>query len=246
MSTDTGAAEPGAGSSSGPGAAQKALGGGLDKIGPGSKKFSTPLGKAPLIPVSLILIGAYIAWFAVHFWESDVKWPSDPIKSLATGKGLPATSANNASYESEIGAIFTNADNPTGASSSAGGGTTPGAAGAAAPVSGAYSHAQLEALWKSSGGDPATANKAAAIAQAESSGNPAVTSGNPDGGTNVGLWQLDTPGGKGAGHTIAELQDPATNARVAIMGSANGSNWSAWATAVGSNPAYLIYMASSQ
>jgi hypothetical protein len=46
---------------------------------------------------------------------------------------------------------------------------------------------------------------------------------------NVGLWQLDTKG-KGAGHSVAELQDPATNARLAVLGSANGTDWSAWAT----------------
>lgn len=33
---------------------------------------------------------------------------------------------------------------------------------------------------------------AVAIAQAESSGEPDALSKNPDGGTNVGLWQIDT------------------------------------------------------
>jgi len=68
---------------------------------------------------------------------------------------------------------------------------------------------------------------AAAVAMQESSGRTGVTSPNPDGGTNVGLWQLDTKG-VGAGHTVEQLQDPATNARITIMGSANGTNWSHW------------------
>jgi hypothetical protein len=106
------------------------------------------------------------------------------------------------------------------------GGTT----GTPPTVKGAYTHSELMALWIAAGGNPAAANNAACHAIQESSGNPGVTSRNPDGGTNVGLWQLDTPGGKGAGYSIAQLQNPVTNARVAVKGSSNGSDWSAWAT----------------
>jgi len=97
------------------------------------------------------------------------------------------------------------------------------------PSLGTYNHAQLEQLWTGNGGDPSTANVAAAVAMAESGGRAGVTSSNPDGGVNVGLWQLDTRG-KGAGYTVAQLQNPQTNARLAVMGSANGTDWSAWAT----------------
>lgn len=93
-----------------------------------------------------------------------------------------------------------------------------------------YSFAQLEGIWIQNGGSSTEAPIAAAIALAESSGNPASTSSNPDGGTNVGLWQLDTPGGVGAGYSVTQLQDPNTNAKVAIKGSSNGTNWNAWAT----------------
>jgi len=110
-----------------------------------------------------------------------------------------------------------------------GGGQVSAGGGGGGPVSGAYSHAQLEQLWNANGGQPAAANVAAAVALAESSGRAAVTSPNPDGGVNVGLWQLDTRG-KGAGHSVAQLQDPATNARLTVLGSANGTDWSAWAT----------------
>lgn len=90
-------------------------------------------------------------------------------------------------------------------------------------------YAQLEGLWINNGGNKAVAPLAAAIAMAESSGRTDVTSANPDGGVNVGLWQLDTKG-KGAGHTVAALQDPATNAAVTVEGSKDGTDWSAWAT----------------
>lgn len=92
-----------------------------------------------------------------------------------------------------------------------------------------WSHSALMGLWVSAGGMPSQANNAACHAIQESSGNPSVTSGNPDGGVNVGLWQLDTRG-KGAGYTIAQLQNPWTNARVAVKGSNGGRDWSAWAT----------------
>jgi hypothetical protein len=208
----------------------------------------TPLGNAPLIPVTMMLVGGYLAWFAVHYWESDVAWPTDPIKSLATGKGLPAKTASQASYETTVDALFTTGG--SGGSSSGSGGSTAPPVGTGSnptvPSGSILNHAQLEALWISCGGDPKEANKAAAIAQAESGGNVlGPPSPNPDGGTNSGLWQLDTPGGKGAGHTVAQLQNPVTNCQVAIMGSTNGSNWSAWATAVsmhGQPPAYLSHM----
>jgi len=95
---------------------------------------------------------------------------------------------------------------------------------------GAYGSGALQSLWIIAGGSPAKAGVAACIAQHESGGDAGVTSANPDGGTNVGLWQLDTKG-KGAGYTVAQLQHPLTNARVAVAGSSDGTDWSAWATA---------------
>jgi Lysozyme like domain len=92
-----------------------------------------------------------------------------------------------------------------------------------------FTYAQLEGLWIQNGGNPATAPIAAAIAMAESTGRSWVTSANPDGGTNVGPWQLDTKG-VGSGYSVAQLQDPNTNAAVAVKGSDNGTNWSDWAT----------------
>lgn len=46
-------------------------------------------GGSPIVPVTILGIGAYLAWFGVHYWMSDVKWPSDPIKAVLTGKPIP-------------------------------------------------------------------------------------------------------------------------------------------------------------
>lgn len=92
-----------------------------------------------------------------------------------------------------------------------------------------YTAGQLQLLWTQNGGAADQAQNAACHAIQESSGNPRATSANPDGGTNVGLWQLDTKG-KGAGYTVAELMNPGTNARLTVLGTRNGTDWSAWAT----------------
>ena len=105
-----------------------------------------------------------------------------------------------------------------------------------------YTYAQLEQLWIDNGGSAATAPIAAAIAEAESSGNSAASSPNPDGGVNIGLWQLDT-NGKGAGLTAAQLQDPTVNAAAAVTGSKGGTDWSAWETYV--NGAYTRFLSNS-
>lgn len=46
---------------------------------------------APVIPVLLIALGGYFAWFGVHYFRQDEKWPSDPIKAALQGKGIPAS-----------------------------------------------------------------------------------------------------------------------------------------------------------
>jgi hypothetical protein len=102
-----------------------------------------------------------------------------------------------------------------------------------------YTYAQLEQLWINNGGSAATAPLAAAIAEAESSGNSTASSPNPDGGSNIGLWQLDT-NGKGSGLTVAQLQDPTVNAAAAVTGSKGGTDWSAWETYV--NGAYIRFL----
>jgi hypothetical protein len=97
-------------------------------------------------------------------------------------------------------------------------------------VQATYTNSQLQSLWIANGGDPGKASVAACIGMHESSGRASATSSNPDGGTNVGIWQLDTKG-VGSGHTVAQLSDPNTNAKLAIVGSKNGTDWRDWSTA---------------
>ena len=89
------------------------------------------------------------------------------------------------------------------------------------------SSSALQKLWTDNGGPQDTAAFAAAIAQAESGGSATVTSSNPDGGVNVGVFQLDTKG-VGAGYTVAQLQDANLNAQITIMATNGGTNWSEW------------------
>lgn len=106
-------------------------------------------------------------------------------------------------------------------------GVVPGQVGA--PAKGVYSESQIRALWLLAGGTSNSAANAVCHALQESSGRASVVSNNPDGGQNVGLWQLDTRG-VGSGHSVAELQNPLTNARITVKATNDGQNWSAWAT----------------
>lgn len=91
-----------------------------------------------------------------------------------------------------------------------------------------FSMTQIVALWIKAGGPLSTAPQAVARAWSESSGRADVTSSNPDGGTNVGLWQLDTRG-VGSGHSVAELQSPLTNAQITVRATRGGRDWGQWA-----------------
>jgi hypothetical protein len=94
--------------------------------------------------------------------------------------------------------------------------------------SSALTNAEIIALWIYEGGSINTAGVALARALSESSGQPNATSSNPDGGTNVGLYQLDTKG-VGAGHSEAELANPYTNTRITVAATNGGTDWAEWA-----------------
>lgn len=191
-------------------------------------------GRVPVIPVLILGAGVYLAWFGVHYFKSDVEWPTDPVKAVLQGKPLPSAAGTPTQTQSEITSSITATEN----TQTSAGSTGPGAAGTAPSVSGNYDTNSLGTLWTSQGGSGQTAFEAANVAMAESSGNPDATSSNPDGGTNVGLWQLDTKG-VGEGYTVAQLQDPATNCRITVMATANGTNWSQWADSVVVNGVYV-------
>lgn len=137
------------------------------------------------------------------------------IKALISGKS-PAGQAQAAPVSSSVSGAATTA--------SAAGGTAAGPR-----AGGTYSKAQLGALWLQAGGSQSSQANAVCHAMQESGGRASVTSSNPDGGINVGLWQLDTKG-VGSGHTVAELQDPLTNARITVAATRDGADWAQWAT----------------
>ena len=69
------------------------------------------LGPVPIIPIIYILTGAYLAWFGVKYFRSDVTWPSDPVKAVLQGKPIPASGAVTTSAQ-----ILAQAGAPTGGS----------------------------------------------------------------------------------------------------------------------------------
>ena len=74
--------------------------------------------QAPVLPLLILGFGAYLMWFAVRYWRQDLKWPSDPVKSVLQGKGLPSTSAVT-SESAQLTAFVTQDTAAVGASSAA-------------------------------------------------------------------------------------------------------------------------------
>lgn len=68
-----------------------------------AQTIRTPAGAAPVIPLAILGIGLYLTWFGVHYWRSDQKYPTSPLKDVLQGKPLPAASPP-ASYSSRIAA----------------------------------------------------------------------------------------------------------------------------------------------
>lgn len=95
---------------------------------PGSKALAKArkVTDSPILPFALLGIGAYFMWFGVHYWRSDVRWPTDPIKALLTGKPVPAGGIVGDAKADAVAGLF--------AASPAGGivGTGAGVAGLAA------------------------------------------------------------------------------------------------------------------
>lgn len=99
-----------------------------------------------------------------------------------------------------------------------------------------YTLAQLESLAMSAGFSATDAVTAAAVALAESSGNPAAVG---DGGNSIGLWQIYLPAHPE--FSGEDLTDPQTNANAAFsVWQAAGGSFSPWTT-YGSG-AYLTYV----
>lgn len=88
-----------------------------------------------------------------------------------------------------------------------------------------YTFQELERLWTQAGGDPKYAPMAAAVAMAESGGNPNATNKNSNGSIDRGLWQINSV------HGSQSTYNSLANARGAIAISNNGTNWKPWCTA---------------
>jgi cell wall-associated NlpC family hydrolase len=71
----------------------------------------------PVIPVITLGIGAYLAWFGVHYWDSETKWPTDPVKAVLTGKPLPQATGQTSAADVATGI---EASSPTAAGTAAG------------------------------------------------------------------------------------------------------------------------------
>lgn len=200
------------------------------------------LSPPPLIPTIILVTGGYIAWFAIHYWRDTTQaYPTGPVKAVLTGKGVPApvregSAADPNAAANGFGNLATTIGNSTaalgaGATIGSVAPTGTGATGGSSSrgYSGVLTRDEVVSLWVLNGGAEDQAQFAAGVANAESSYDPNSTSSNPDGGTNVGLYQLDTPGGVGAGYTIEELKDPVLNTRITIMATRNGTDWADWA-----------------
>jgi hypothetical protein len=106
----------------------------------------------------------------------------------------------------------------------------------ALPKSGRYSLSQLEDLWIAAGGNARYKLIAAAIALAESGGNPKAVNINTNGSTDRGLWQINSV------HGSQSTFDVLKNAQAAVAISRNGSDWSPWVTFV--RGAYVKFLPS--
>jgi lysozyme-like protein len=102
------------------------------------------------------------------------------------------------------------------------------------------SFAQLEGLWIQAGGPKLVAPLAAAIALAESSGNPAAVNPTDNGGTQTswGLWQISDGTHN---QPVANILDPRVNARAAVAKyTGAGNTFRPWGTyATGAYKRYL-------
>lgn len=91
-----------------------------------------------------------------------------------------------------------------------------------------YSAAQLEQLWTKAGGPAKVAATMAAVALAESGGNPSAQHRNTDGSVDRGLWQINSS----HGYPAAKSFNPTDNAHqaVAVYRSQGLGAWSTYSS----------------
>jgi hypothetical protein len=89
------------------------------------------VGPAPVIPLFLLAAGGYLLWFGVHYWrDPSVRWPTDPVKGVLQGKGIPPHTAAT-TVEADLTAAVASGTAAQAASTGGGGAGAGGAAGIA-------------------------------------------------------------------------------------------------------------------
>jgi hypothetical protein len=219
----------------------------------------TPLGNAPVIPLAIIGIGAYITWFGVHYWRSSVKWPTDPIKAVLTGKGMPDPATGKTSEAtveaditaSEAGAPANAAEQEnTGQNqtsvSQVSGDTGKEQPGVSTGTTGIATYGQIKDWWIAAGGPPGVAAIAAAITEPESGRDvTAVQAGEPYATTGWGLWQITPGNSEPQAGTDQQLLTGPTNARAAVAKYEQaGNSFRPWTTYVAGK--YIPFLQAAQ
>lgn len=99
-------------------------------------------------------------------------------------------------------------------------------------LSSRYDVVSLVALAEQVGFTGNGAATAAAVAMAESSGDPVATDHDPNGTVDYGLWQINWPTHAGVVGTTAatQLYTPVINAKAAFSVSNGGADWRPWTT----------------
>lgn len=180
---------------------------------------------APVLPLMLMMGGAYLAWFGVKYWEdTHTIWPSDPVKNVLTGGTLPARTQDEsaagllASEESTISSeAVSAAGSPQAANQGSGSAAVPSGAGSAAnDAKSLFTHHNwslsmfpaLVSLWnQESGWSPKARNSSSGafgIAQALGHGVPGGAA--PDGTNEYGGFGLSPSQAQAANSGVAYWQ----------------------------------------
>jgi hypothetical protein len=207
----------------------------------------TPLGNAPVIPLVIIGIGAYITWFSIHYWSGDVAYPTTPLKAVLTGKGLPANSVTDptAGIDTAVQAEEATAQNSS-AVSAVSGDTGNQQPGVSTGTTGVATYGQIKQWWIAAGGPPGVAAIAAAITEPESGRDVTVVqAGEPYATTGWGLWQITPGNSEPQVATDAGLLTGPTNARAAVAKYEQaGNSFRPWTTYV--DGLYIPYLQAAQ
>jgi hypothetical protein len=208
----------------------------------------TPLGNAPVIPIIIIGIGAYITWFAIHYWSSStVIYPTSPLKQILTGKGLPDNSVTDptAGIDSAVTAAEAAGQNQTSVSQVSGdtGNQQPGVS---TGTTGIATYGQIKDWWIAAGGPPGVAAIAAAITEPESGRDVTVVqAGEPYATTGWGLWQITPGNSEPQVGTDQQLLTGPTNARAAVAKYEQaGNSFRPWTTYV--DGLYIPFLQAAQ